>query len=114
MLIGSASSGPLELVKLFYDDGRYDTTSILGSAFECAAGAGQTEILKFFLSNEKFGADRLDDAILMAATFGKVDVIRSLYAIDELKSLRSSVDRALNNASSGGYVEATTFLCDEE
>ncbi|KAG3141385.1 hypothetical protein PI124_g19256 [Phytophthora idaei] len=71
-----ASKVSLELVELFYDDGRYDLP-LTGTAFEFAAGSGQVEVMKFFHSKEElFYASFLDDAFLMAASFGKLESVK--------------------------------------
>ncbi|KAG3189198.1 hypothetical protein PC128_g11884 [Phytophthora cactorum] len=109
-----ASKVSLELVELFYDDGRYDL-SLTGTAFEFAAGSGQVEIMKFFHSKEElFDASFLDDAFLMAASFGKLESVKYLYSIDEFEPSSSSIGEALAATASKGYVELVEFLSVKE
>ncbi|OWZ14775.1 hypothetical protein PHMEG_00011689 [Phytophthora megakarya] len=113
VVVGAANNGPLELVKLFYDDGRYDGFLSL-FAFEFAAGAGNVEIMKFFLSKGDLDVASLEGAYVMAASFGKADVIRYLYSIKGFQPSSSSIQKALVSAAEEGYVDVVKMLTVKE
>uniref|UniRef100_H3H1J8 Uncharacterized protein n=2 Tax=Phytophthora ramorum TaxID=164328 RepID=H3H1J8_PHYRM len=77
----AAASGPMEVLKLFYDKEHFDASTLEG-AFASAARTSQLEIMKFLQSKQDFSSSAINKAFVAAACFGQTEAAKYLCSIE--------------------------------
>ncbi|KAL4087706.1 hypothetical protein PRIC1_013594 [Phytophthora ramorum] len=105
----AAASGPMEVLKLFYDKEHFDASTLEG-AFASAARTSQLEIMKFLQSKQDFSSSAINKAFVAAACFGQTEAAKYLCSIEGHETSPSSLDKAFEGAASGCHINMLQYV----
>ncbi|KAE9000245.1 hypothetical protein PR001_g16962 [Phytophthora rubi] len=108
-LCTAAAYGPLDLVKMFYDNGEFNGSALEG-AFASAAGKNQLEIMTYLQSKSEFDGEAIDKAFVEAARNGQLEAAKYLDTIEDHQVSAPSLDEAFEGAAGGCHLEMLGFL----